>query len=156
MIGLKLQDQRDQLIWEIQMNTGEIVRQPSESFTSLWCLSIFSPEIQPQWLSSSSRIKSKLFIMTWTWASPNDFSVPISYLLHDVLALPVFFHLKRPSLSLGICTCFSLWNGRFFPQVFTWLPLLTIPVLTKTSPSQRGHFPNDHRPLPFQFFHCTY
>lgn len=36
--------------------------------------------------------------MTWTWASPNDFSIPISYLLHD-LALPIFFHLKRPSLS---------------------------------------------------------
>lgn len=78
----------------------------------LFDASLFSPEMQPWCLSSSSRTKSKLFIMIWTWASPKDFSYPISYLLHEVVALPVFLSLEKAKLVLGnLHLPFSLkWN----------------------------------------------
>lgn len=99
MNSLKLHDLRSADLGntnEFRWNYETDIRKIYFPLTSL----CFLPEIQPLWLSSSNRIKSELFIMTCTWASPSDFS-GFSSLLHDVLALPLFSLTWKGQACLG-------------------------------------------------------
>ena len=64
------------------------------------------------------------FVGSFTQASSNSDLLLHSqaHLLppHNMLTLPVFLlSFEKTKLILRFCTCFSLWNGIFFPQVFT-------------------------------------